>query len=170
LKEDTMSIGIQTVRQRVLSAIIFTVLLTGGVLPPRAAAATYYVATTGSNTNSGSQSQPFQTIAKGLSVLQAGDTLYIRGGTYTNQPITVDGALASGTSWSNAITVAAYPNETVILDGNPAGLYIYEGAYWIFDRLVTDTPVGGLWLNCTAHHIRFQNGEMKNRSSAKGTL
>ena len=45
-------------------------------------AATYYVATNGSDSNPGTQSQPFQTVQKGLSVLQAGDTLYLRGGTY----------------------------------------------------------------------------------------
>ena len=109
-----MRMGIQTVRPLALFAIMFTVLLTGGVLSsPAATAATYYVATTGSDANPGSQAKPFQTLNKGVSLLQAGDTLYIRGGTYT--PGTFGqhgtGTMPSGTSWTNAITIAAYPRR-----------------------------------------------------------
>src|SRR5215217_7462682 len=108
-KEDTRSMGMQTLYQCALSAIIFTILFTGGILSPRVAtAATYYVATTGSDANPGSQSQPFRTIDKGVSMLHAGDTLYIRGGTYNpgrfGQHASVE--IPSGTSWSNAVTFA----------------------------------------------------------------
>src|SRR5205823_870147 len=44
---------------------------------------TYYVATNGSDSNAGTINQPFQTIRTGLSRLHPGDTLYIRGGTYS---------------------------------------------------------------------------------------
>ena len=47
--------------------------------------ATYYVSTSGNDANPGSQTQAFRTIRKGLSVLGPGDTLYVRGGTYTEQ-------------------------------------------------------------------------------------
>src|SRR5215475_1054797 len=102
--------GIQTMHQRALSAIMFTVLLTGSVLAPCVAtAATYYVATTGSDANPGSQSQPFRTIDKGVQALHAGDTLYLRGGTYTNQSIGYWGPtpVPNGTSWATATTIAA---------------------------------------------------------------
>ena len=59
------------------------VFMTVGVVSPRVAtAATYYVATTGSDGGSCSQASPCQTLAKGASMLTAGDTLYLRGGTY----------------------------------------------------------------------------------------
>ena len=45
-------------------------------------AATYYVAIAGSDSNSGSQSSPFRTVKKGISILKPGDKLYIRGGNY----------------------------------------------------------------------------------------
>src|SRR5437764_9152741 len=43
---------------------------------------TYYVAPTGSDSSSGSAAAPFQTLQKGASVLQAGDTLVVRAGNY----------------------------------------------------------------------------------------
>ena len=54
------------------------------VLMPAAAAhaATYYVATTGTNSNSGTSSQPFRSVAYAVSKMVAGDTTYVRGGAY----------------------------------------------------------------------------------------
>src|SRR5262245_1054959 len=120
-----MSMGMQTVQQFALSATLATVLLTGGVLSPCiATATTYYVATTGSDANPGSQSQPFRTIDRGVSALQAGDTLYIRGGTYNPGRFGKHASvpLPSGTSWSNAVTIAGYPGETAIMHGVNAGI------------------------------------------------
>src|SRR5204862_2946110 len=46
-------------------------------------AATYYVAPTGgSDSNSGAIGAPFATISHGVSVAHAGDTIYLRGGTF----------------------------------------------------------------------------------------
>ena len=46
-------------------------------------AANYYVATTGSNSNAGtSLASPFLTIQQAANVAQAGDNVYVRGGTY----------------------------------------------------------------------------------------
>ena len=164
----------QTRYQRALSVILFTGLVTGGVLAPRAAtAATYYVATTGSDANPGSQSQPFRTIDKGVSVLRAGDTLYLRGGTYTNQSFgqyaTV--SLPSGTSWENAVTIAGYPGETAIISGRC--IVLNDGrpvAYVIFDNLICDarTNAGALYIGGDSHHIRFQNGEMNGDNNPSG--
>lgn len=75
--------------------------------------ATYYVSPSGSDTaGNGSLTTPWQTISKGQSMLAPGDTLYVRGGVYTESvTITVQGT-------ENArITIAAYPGETPILDG-----------------------------------------------------
>ena len=44
---------------------------------------TYYVSTTGSDSNSGSSAAPFRTFTKAASVLVAGDTLQVMTGTYT---------------------------------------------------------------------------------------
>jgi parallel beta-helix repeat protein len=165
-----MGMGMQTVHQRARSVIMFTVLLTGGVLAPCVAtAATYYVATTGSDANPGSQSQPFRTIDKGVRALHGGDTLYLRGGTYANQNIGQHGPtpVPNGISWSNATTIAAYPGEKVIIvDG---GISMVDGnSYIVFDGLHYDN--GGLYLDCTAHHIRFQNGEFTTSQSSGAAM
>jgi len=53
-------------------------------IPASAAAATYYVATNGSDSNSGtSVSSPFKTMQHAADLTNPGDTVYVRGGTYT---------------------------------------------------------------------------------------
>lgn len=46
---------------------------------------TYYVSTTGSNTNSGSIDSPFLTIQHAVDVMQAGDVCYLRAGSYSEE-------------------------------------------------------------------------------------
>ncbi|HBH81728.1 MAG TPA: hypothetical protein DDY39_18030 [Nitrospira sp.] len=72
-------------------------------------AATYYVATTGDNSNPGTEDKPFRTIAHAVNAMVAGDTTYARGGTY------IESAEVrfkrSGTS-SAPIRLLNYPGET----------------------------------------------------------
>ena len=42
----------------------------------------WWVATTGSDTNAGTETAPFRAITKGIAVAQAGDVIYIKAGTY----------------------------------------------------------------------------------------
>lgn len=76
-----------------------------------AAAATYYVSTLGNDRNTGSESSPFRTIQKAADIVQAGDTVYVRQGSYAGFAITNK----NGTSgaW---ITFKAYPGEAVKID------------------------------------------------------
>jgi hypothetical protein len=159
-----------TVQQRALSAIIFTGFFLGCLWSPWAAtAATYYTATNGSDSNPGSQSRPFRTIKKGLSMLASGDTLYLRGGTYNEAIRPTVGAIPNGTSWGRATTIAGYPGETVILAPADWGEVVKLGVggrfgYMIFDNLTLDGrgTVAGLYLGGDSHHIRFSNCDIKN--------
>jgi hypothetical protein len=72
----------------------------------------YYVATTGNNTNSGTLAKPFLTIQKAATVMGAGDTCYIRTGTYRETVVPP----RSGTSGAR-ITFAPYQGESVIVSG-----------------------------------------------------
>lgn len=74
---------------------------------------TYYVSKKGSDTNAGSKSKPFKTLKKGISVLKSGDTLLIRGGTYTEKM----SVALSGKS-SQYITIKSYPDESVTISGS----------------------------------------------------
>ena len=151
------------------------------------AATTYYVAPTGNDANPCTLSSPCRTIAKGITKLTAGDTLYLRDGQYT------DGQL----SWANSpsgsansrITVAAYPGETPIwmvpkgsvmaLDIWNVGYITFRGITWdgtngsnnLVSAGYTTTPVSALdrfiKLDCDvspstcAHHIRFEENEFR---------
>lgn len=88
---------------------------------------TYYVATTGNNANSGTISAPWGTWNYAFNQLIAGDTLYIRGGTY--QPTGTFSDAGFGDAFNavtihnkngtalNRIVVMGYPGERAILDG-----------------------------------------------------
>ncbi|HEV3343396.1 MAG TPA: right-handed parallel beta-helix repeat-containing protein [Pirellulales bacterium] len=85
--------------------------------------ADYYVATTGSDENSGTRERPFVTIARARDEvqkrigrgLQADVTVLIQGGTYFLKEPLVFGSQDSGTKHS--ITYAAFPGETPVLSG-----------------------------------------------------
>jgi len=85
-------------------------------------AAAYYVATNGSDKNSGSISSPWATWQKGFSSIKASDILYIRGGNYSTSGTLYGsawcGVRASGIDGSIAdtIKVFAYPGEKPVLD------------------------------------------------------
>jgi parallel beta-helix repeat protein len=159
------------VYQLALSATIFTVLCTGGT-PRAATAATYHVATNGNDANQGTESQPFRTIRQGVSVLRPNDTLYIRQGTYDEGVNAQSMTIPSGTSWSNAITISGYPDETVTLRGSVGSVVdISLGAnasYLIFENLILDAAARhggtGFFVGPGSHHIRLINSEVKNAS------
>jgi len=75
---------------------------------------TLYVATNGSDNNSGSLSQPFATLAEAQAAASPGDTVYIRGGTYNNVSVAATDAnyqYALDFSKSN-ISYLAYPGDS----------------------------------------------------------
>jgi parallel beta-helix repeat protein len=75
--------------------------------------AVYYVAPGGNDTYPGTLSQPWKTIQKAANTLSAGDTVYIRAGTYGERVV----PQRSGSAGAE-ITYAAYPGEIPTLDGS----------------------------------------------------
>jgi hypothetical protein len=132
----------------------------------------YYVATTGSDAHPGTKSEPFRTIGHGASVLTPGATLYVMGGTYAEA---LHDAIPGGTSWSQPVTVAAYPGQIVTLRPNPGAERVvhFEGtttAYIVVEGFILDaTNVAYDAVKITygnpgdaAHHIRLKDCEVKN--------
>ncbi len=77
-------------------------------------AATYYVAASGNNSGSGALDQPFADMKKAHDKAGAGDTIYIRGGTYAmSAGITLT---KSGSSDAKRIHYLAYQNEKPVFD------------------------------------------------------
>jgi len=72
----------------------------------------YYVATNGRDSNPGRERLPWRSVQKAALTLTAGETVYIKEGTY-NERIWVQNSGTPG----NFITFAAYPGHTVTIDG-----------------------------------------------------
>ncbi|WP_437316997.1 LamG-like jellyroll fold domain-containing protein [Sorangium sp. So ce385] len=92
---------------------------------------TYYVATNGLDTNPGTLAKPFATLAKAGQAAEIGDTVYVRGGTYSTSsanPVRLDNV---GTEEEH-IVLQPYPGESVVLDGSQGGntLLQIRGEYY----------------------------------------
>lgn len=98
----------------ILLALYVAAVLHGSAPAANAASGrTLYVSTAGSDANPGTVAAPFRTVTRGLRVLQAGDTLLVRGGVYAE--VAYAGDLA-GTE-AAPIVVGAMPGETVTIRG-----------------------------------------------------
>ena len=111
--------------------------------------ATYYISPAGNdNTGNGSFEQPWYNLGKAITVAQAGDVIYCRGGVYTMSWRGTDGKLTvrltqSGTA-AAPIVISAYENEQPVFDfeqqlldcnRNPRNVgdrgLLITGNYWI---------------------------------------
>ncbi|MCD4773405.1 MAG: right-handed parallel beta-helix repeat-containing protein [Bacteroidales bacterium] len=90
---------------------------------------TYYVAPYGNDNNPGTEVQPWLTIQKAANTLIAGDTVYVKTGTYNEQVIPQN----SG-SPGNYITYLAYPGDTVTINGTGIPVPIWYGVFDITDK------------------------------------
>lgn len=141
----------------------------------RAEATTYYMSLStnvpgGSDAvscaNAQSISTPKKTFASAAACLTPGDTLYVRGGFYDENILTVP----SGTSWASKVRVVNYPSETVWFrptSGSGGGHVIWldcNCSYVEFDGISADGTLSnqaGMYISNnngnTPHHIRWQN-------------
>jgi hypothetical protein len=131
-------------------------------------AATYYVATTGSDTNPGTLSQPFLSLQRGVNAAAAGDTIIVRDGTYGGGCSSTDSYAVSinkaGTS-SAWITLKAENQWRATLDAqNACHSFINLGgsaAYWVIqDFRVINGYSGGIWSNSGASNITLRGNEI----------
>lgn len=141
---------------------------------------TYYVSPLGKDTwsgrlaspNVGNTDGPFLTPLKAGTVAVAGDTVYLRGGTYTRNTGLIYRAVLevvnNGTA-SAPITFKAFPNEEVIIDGNGQNTYAVRVgnpvgsvgcSYIILDGLkVTRALVNGIY-GINSDHLIIRNCEV----------
>ena len=128
--------------------------------PVAAAGNTYYVATTGSDSNPGTLAQPWLTIQHAAEIATAGDTINIESGTYT-ESIT---PWNSGTA-SSYITYQNYNGEVVNIDGGSSYANINTGtrSYLQFIGLncIGATTVGML-VPTGGYNIIIQNCSFSN--------
>jgi len=139
-------------------------------------AGVYYVAPNGSDSNPGTLQRPFSSINKGAALLDPGDTLYLRAGTY-HQTVYVGGSGTAGLP----ITIAGYPGEEAIIDGEhtlPSSswsvLFIAEGNRLVV-RDLTIKRSNWIGLQIKGHHsqainvkshLHMENGILVNGSAS----
>lgn len=155
-------------------AVAFAILTALSVLlmPSMAQAATYYVATTGNNSNPGTQSQPWRTIQNAASRMVGGDTVFVRGGVYAEAVnITFSGTSAARITYRN------FPGEVPIVDGTgisiPADLPLvrFQASWITWDGIdVRDSQRNGIGANGTnVTGLEILNSEIYNNGSISGT-
>jgi parallel beta-helix repeat protein len=144
----------------------------------------HHVATTGSDWGTGSEAAPFRTIRTGLDVAGPGDTLYLHAGTYAESVSTYDGPINGGESWADALTIAAFPGDTVVLEPPSRSHRVFtlaaaSASYIVIRGLVMDArnvryegvkiTWSGRFPANSSHHIRIEDSEVVN-SPGQGLL
>ena len=109
----------------------------------------FYVSPNGSDANPGTEAQPWRTLMSALPRLRAGQTLYLRGGTY--QENVKNPAIQPGLPTSR-ITLAAYPGERPVLVGL---LWLTRPSYWTLDGINVTWQAGN---PSTSHMVKMTNG------------
>ena len=143
-----------------------------------ASAATYYVATTGSDSNPGTQSAPFRHLSKGAAAAtNPGDTVIVMDGTYDNEGqidpnyvVTLNFSGAAG----NPITFKAQNRGKAVLDSmntatgttcNGAFAYfnLHNAAFIVIQGFVIQRGCHeGIHSNDSAHDVTIRWNEIKN--------
>ncbi len=111
----------------------------------------YYVSTSGSDTNPGTEASPWLTIQHAANTVPAGSTVYVMGGLY-NEVITIN---VSGSAAAGFTTFENYPGEAVTIDGT--GLSIPGGQY-------------GLITIQNQSFITIQGFQIQNYTSSNGDV
>ena len=92
-----------------LSLVMLLVCVTGAFGQPNSS---FYVSTTGDDSNPGTQTAPWRTVQHAADTVRAGGTVNVRGGVY-EELVSIK---ASGNATDGYITFRSYPGETAVLE------------------------------------------------------
>lgn len=131
----------------------------------------YYVATNGNDSNPGTEEKPWRTIQKAAGTVVAGDTVYIKEGTYNERVIP-----KSSGSPGNYITYTAYLGDMVTIDGTGIPLPNWYGVFDMSDKSyikisglrITNSANAGIFMEGSSHIIIKKNYTYNTYSSGIG--
>jgi parallel beta-helix repeat protein len=124
--------------------------------------AVYWVASGGDDAASGTEAQPFRTIAHGASLLGPGDVVLVTAGDYEEQ-VTIDTA---GTSWDAPVTIRAWPRRAATVRAPPpdqeALAFVDPARFVVVDGLVVDGAASSaVPVRSWQDHIRLRDLEVR---------
>lgn len=116
----------------------------------------YYVSTSGKDANLGSFDNPLRTIKKALSITNGGDSIIIRGGTYTEGRVDVTGKT---TSQERPLSITNYEEEKVIVDheGTTYAWFIENQSYLIIKGITIQNAKEGFVILGKSRNNIFKN-------------
>ena len=155
----------QKKRARVLTLIM---ILQSLAAAPFALGATYYVTTTGNDSNPGTSSQPFRTIQKAANVVQPGDMVNVLPGVYSGLVnTTVSGTSGSPIRFVSSTLRAAIIRPTTgdITWGNDANYVNIEG----FDFDGSQTTVTRIAVLSWGSNVRILNNVVHDYTMSTAT-
>jgi hypothetical protein len=151
----------------IIIASVVTVLLLA-IVTGTVTAATYYVSPSGDDSNPGTIDQPWQTIQHAADTVTAGNTVYIRRGTYNEHVRTMH----DGNPTDGYIIFAAYPGETPIIDGTGVteannGVIVDQSYIKLIGLEICNWTENGIWAenagyleiaDCVVHDVGYGIG------------
>lgn len=156
-----------------MQLVTLTLLLGVVFVTPLVYGDIYYVAPGGSDANPGTESQPWLTIQHAAETVVAGDTVYIKAGTYREHI-----ELQNSGSPGHYIVYTAYPGDVITIDGGgfdlpdwESGLFTVEDVSYIRIsglRIINAGPNdnnAGIYVDNT-HHIIIENNTTYNTTSS----
>ncbi|MFC4999379.1 sigma-70 family RNA polymerase sigma factor [Dactylosporangium cerinum] len=133
--------------------------------------AEYFVAPDGNDGGDGSIGHPFATINKAASVVQPGQTIALRGGTYRlGAPVVLD---TNGTE-THRITLSAFQDERPVIDASriPAGKWAFtqHGSYWTVQGLEVKNSLSHAYVCVSCRQNVFRRLSMHDNVESGLTL
>jgi hypothetical protein len=148
--------------------LIPALLILSGI-SDKVSAQPWYVATNGSDTGTGSEQYPFFTLGKAVSMVQAGQTIFVKGGTYN---LTATIILAKNGAAGSVISLIAFPGTRPVLNfsgqtmsGSNYGVKL-TGSYWLIKGIdITGAGDNGMKIEVGSHNIIENCAFYRNRDS-----
>ncbi len=130
-----------------LSLVVLLVCVSGAL---GQSISSFYVSTTGADSNPGTQTAPWRTVQHAADTVRAGSTVNVRGGVY-EELVSIK---ASGNATDGYITFRSYPGETAVLDAEHFAPDGRSGILTIHDK----------------SYVRIESFEIRNFRTAERRL